>query len=108
MDRNQGSVCNDILQLHKLLRLDGRHNYSGLQIPVASKLNYDVRGKYLTEYWDCQLPLLIKYGFPLDYARNLNVTSDKINHKSATCYLDHVDTYLKEEIENKSMLGPFK
>ena len=50
MDRNQGSVCNDILQLHKLLRLDGRHNYRGLQIPVASKLNYDIWGKYLTEY----------------------------------------------------------
>ena len=49
MDRNQGSVCNDILQLHKLLRLDGRHNYRGLRIPVASKLNYDVWGKYLTE-----------------------------------------------------------
>ena len=108
MDRNQGSVCKDILQLHKLLRLDGRHNFRGLQIPVASKLNYDIWGKYLTEYWDWQLPLLIKYGFPLDFDRNIHLTLDKINHKSATGYPDHVDTYLKEEIENKAMLGPFK
>ena len=96
MDRNQGSVCKDILQLHELLRLDGRHNFRGLQIPVASKLNYDIWGKYLTEYWDWQLPLLIKYGFPLDFDRDMHLTSDKINHKSATGYPDHVNTYLKE------------
>ena len=88
-------------------RSDGRHNYEGLQIPVASKFNCDAWCKYLTEYWDWQLPLLIKYGFPLDFNRNSRITSDKINHKSAISYPDHVDVYLKEEIENKAMLGPF-
>ena len=107
IDRKQGSLCNDILQLHRILRSDGRYNFRGLQIPVASKLNYDVWSKYLTEYWDWQLPLLIKYGFPLDFNRNSPIVSEKINHKSATSYPDHVDVYLKEEIDNKAMLGPF-
>ena len=107
IDRKQGSVCNDILQLHNILRSDGRHNYAGLQIPVPSKLNYDVWGKYLTEYWDWQLPVLIKYGFPLDFDRALHISSEKINHKSATSYPDHMDAYLKEEIDNKAMLGSF-
>ena len=107
INRKQGSVCNDILQLHRILRSDGGHNYEGLQIPVASKLNYDVWSNYLTEYWDWQLPLLIKYGFPLDFNRNSPIVSEKINHKSATSYPDHVDVYLKEEIDNKAMLGPF-
>ena len=107
-DSKQGSVCTDILQLHKLLRNDGWHNYRGLQIPVFSKLNYDVWGKYLIEYWDWQLPLLIKHGFPLDFDRNSRITSEDVNHKSAISYPEHVDTYLREEIENKAMLGPLK
>ena len=74
----------------------------------ASKLNCDVWDKYLTEYWDWQLPLLIKYGFPLDFDRSCRITTKKVNHQSATSYPDHVDTYLKEEIENKAMLGPFR
>ena len=108
IDRKQGSVCSDILQLHKILRSDGRHNYEGLQIPVASKLHYDTWSEYLTHYWDWQLPLLIKYGFPLDFDRDVHISSEKINHKSATNYPEHVDAYLKEEIDNKAMLGPFK
>ena len=108
IDRKQGSVCTDILQLHHILRSDGRYNYTGLQIPVPSKLNYDVWSKYLTEYWDWQLPLLIKYGFPLDFDRHSRITSERINHKSATSYPDHVEVYLREEIENRAMLGPFK
>ena len=95
-DSKQGSVCTDILQLHKFLRNDRRHNYRGLQMPVASKLNYDVWGKYLIEYCYWQLPLLIKYGFPLDFDRNSRITSEDINHKSAISYPEHVDTYVRE------------
>ena len=78
IDRKQGSVCSDILQLHNILRSDGRHNYEGLHIPVASKLHYDAWSEYLTEYWDWQLPLLIKYGFPLDFDRDAHISSEKI------------------------------
>ena len=80
----------------------------GLQIPVVSKLNHDKWAVYLEKYWDWQLPLLIKYGFPLDFDRNHIVHSERINHKSATDYLDHVATYLQDEIANNAMLGPFK
>ena len=105
--KGKNAACSDRLQLHKVLRADGRHNYEGLQIPVTSKLNYDAWSKYLSQYWDWQLPLLIKYGFPLDFDRNSPIVSEKNNHRSAIDYPDHVSVYLKEEIENKAMLGPF-
>ena len=76
-DTNSNSVCTDILALHKLLRQDGRHNYEGLQVPVHSQLNFVKWKSYLQDYWDCQLPLLIKYGFPLDYNRCHNIQSEK-------------------------------
>ena len=106
-DRSNNLVCTDIIELHRQLKADGRPNFLGLQIPVMSKLNYNNWAAYLDTYWDWQLPLLIKYGFPLDFDRNQPLFSDIINHKSATEYPEHVAIYLRDEIENKAMLGPF-
>ena len=102
------TIMNDLLQLHKMLRQDGRYNYEGLQIPVPSKLNPKVWEKYLHQYWDWQLPLLIKFGFPLDFDLDSVITSHDINHKSATKYPDHVAVYLAEELQHQAILGPFK
>ena len=107
-DKSDNAECTDILQLHRMLRKDGRHNYKGLQVPVPSKLNYEVWSRYLQQYWDWQLPLLIKYGFPLDFNRDSVMTSHKINHKSATDYAKHVSVYLEEELRHQAILGPFK
>ena len=106
-DSNNGSICTDILQLHRLLRNDGRHNFKGLQIGVPSKLNAKIWAQYLINYWDWQLPLLIKYGFPLDFDRGTPLLCDNVNHKSALQYPEHVSTYLKEEIDNNAILVPF-
>ena len=99
------TVCADMLYLHKLLRQDGRYNNEGLQIPVYSQLNFEKWKSYLQDYWDCQLPLLIKYGFPLDYRRCNTV---KINHKSALQHPSHVDAYLNDKMKHGTMLGPFR
>ena len=102
-DTSKNDVCNNILQLHNELRKDGRYNYRGLQIPIHSKLNFQKWGDYLKQYWDWELPLPIKYGFPLDFDRKTVIVSEEINHKSATEYPSHVDTYLAEEIEHGAM-----
>ena len=107
-DHSNNSIGTDIIELHKKLRADGRPNYMGLQIPLASNLNYVKWAAYLDQYWDWQLPLLIKYGFPLDFDRSHVVHTEKINHRSATEYPDHLTTYLWDEIANNAMLGPFQ
>ena len=84
------------MQLHKKLREDGRHNFRGLQVPVPSKLNPEVWAQYLQKYCDWQLPLLIKFRFPLDFDRECVITSQHIDHKSAAEHPDHVSGYLKE------------
>ena len=107
-DTNTNSVCRDILLLHEVLCQDGRHNYEGLQIPVHSQLKFGKWEFYLQDYWDWQLPLLIKYGFPLNYNRDLAIQNEEINRKSALQYPSHVDVYLNEEINHGVMLGPFR
>ena len=71
-DSNSNAVCKDILLLHERLKTTEKPNYEGLQVPVYSKLNYEKWFQYLDDYWDWQLPLLIKYGFPLDFDRKKN------------------------------------
>ena len=64
-DSNSNTVCKDILALHERLKATDKSNYEGLQVPVHSKFIYKKWSQYLEDYWDWQLPLLIKYGFPL-------------------------------------------
>ena len=98
----------NILEAHKRVKQDGRHNFEGLQIPVQSKLNHEKFFQYLTNYWDWQLPFLIKYGFPLDIDVNKNILTDQVNHKSAIMFKDHIEHYLKTEIDHEAILGPFQ
>ena len=50
------------------------------------------------------MPLLIKYGFPLDFDHNSDINCEKI----AIEYPEHVTAYLQEEPDNKAMLGLFR
>ena len=106
-DTNKNEASTDLLQLHVQLRKDGRYNYRGLQIPVPSKLKFRKWEEYLANYWDWELPMLIKYGFPLDFNRETVISTEKINHKSALQFPSHVDTYLTEETEHGAMGGPY-
>ena len=36
------------------------------------------------------------------------ILTEKINHKSAIEYPEHVTAYLQKELDNKAMLGPFR
>ena len=91
-----------------MLLKDGRPNFSGLQIPVKSSLNPDKFASYLKGYWDWQLPLFIKFGFPLDITPGAKLNSEEINHPSAEKFPTHVEHYIKEEIRHGALLGPFQ
>ena len=45
-DTGNSAKCTEILHLHRKLRQDGRHNFRGLQILVASKLNREAWAHY--------------------------------------------------------------
>ena len=96
------------LEAHNILKNQDIANFQGLQIPVHSSLNVTLFEQLLKDYWDTQLPAFLKYGFPLCIDKNHVLKAEKINHKSATDHPGDVLTYLKEELEDKAILGPFK
>ena len=62
----------------------------------------------MTGYWDTQLLLLLKYGFPLDFDDNSPLESVDKNHSSGIQFADDIQAYLSEEKSFGAILGPFK
>ena len=97
----------DPLQLHKKIKNSGEYNYLQSQFTVDSQLKPEVWDKLLQGYWDRQLPLLIRFGFSLDFDQRTSLVSHLDNHSSAKAYPDNINAYLQEEITHKAILGPY-
>ena len=55
------------IALHAMIKDSGQTNFLEKQVNITSQLNPDVWDCMLDDYWDKQLPLLIRFGFPLDF-----------------------------------------
>ena len=100
------SSC-DPISLHKEIVDSNQYNFLQKQITLKSQLNPDMWDHYLQNYWDKQLPLLIRFGFPLDYDRRGLLRSQETNHPSAIDCPGDVNAYLREEIHHEAIIGPF-
>ena len=98
---------NNIIRAHEAIRKSGVHNYKGCHIPVKTKLNIDYLEKTLVDYHDSQVVEFCKFGWPIGNVSE--VTADQIpkNHKSATDFYDEMTEYVKKEMAQGSLIGPF-
>ena len=97
----------DPLTLHQIIKASGEYNFKHCQIPIKSQLNPDAWDELLKGYWDTQLPLLIRFGFPLDFDRKTPLESHMENHRSAKDFPQDIRAYLEEERTYDAILGPF-
>ena len=98
----------DPIKLYDITRNETTFNFLSAQIQLDSQLNVDIWEKLLENYWDQQLPYLIRYGFPLDFDRNSKLGKNDKNHTSALAFPQDIDAYLKEEISHGAIFGSFK
>ena len=97
----------EVLQAHRLIRDSGLPNFLGLRIPVKTNLKIASWRAHLCDYFDKQLCDLIEFGFPLDFDRSRLLESTLVNHASARNFSEHIDKYLREELQFQAILGPF-
>ena len=72
-------------------------------------LNLDLFDSLLQNYWDWQIALFLRFGFPMNFQGCCSEVKNDINsHKSAEMFDSHVDMYLQDECEYKAMYGPYK
>ena len=78
----------------------------GDQINIKSQLNPVTWEAQLQDYWDKQLPLLIRFGFPLDFDRKSVLSNQENNHTSANLFPEDINANLNEEIKYGAILAP--
>ena len=96
-----------IFDIHRSIVDTNTHNFMKAQIEIQSQLNPDAWDKYLKNYWDQQLLLLIRCGFPLDFNPASPLQHEETNHASAKLFPKDIAHYLQEETSFKAILGPF-
>ena len=100
----------DPVKVHHKVLATGKYNFQEARIQVPSDINFELLEKVCIGYWDWQLPLLLKFGFPLDFpdkARGSLVSTEE-NHASARNFPQDIRKYLDTEISHKAIMGPFK
>ena len=95
------------IEAYNVVKSSGFYNFQQTRLLVDNQLNPTAWEAHLTDYWDWQLVQYIKFGFPLDVKLEANLSCDLSNHKSATLFPSHVDSYLQEEKCFKAIFGPF-
>ena len=99
----------DPVKLHKYVSSFKCPNFLGTRVQVNFDMNLDLVDLLAKDYWDWQLPLYLRYGFPLDFKGTFgDLTSTIDSHSSARRYPDYVKAYLQDEIHHRAIFGPFQ
>ena len=100
------NLCKDPVKLHNHVRSFGSPNFLGARVQVNHTMNLDLLDVLAVGYWDWQLPLLLRYGFPMDFKGNAaDLTNAMASHSLQ--FPDHVTAYLHDEIKHQAVYGPF-
>ena len=104
----QQSFVYDILLAHKIAD-SGMPNRYGCRIPLATGWNLQAMDMFLTDYQDREVLEWLKFGFTIARHDDFpDLTPCNSNHQGANLFPQHVDDYLKTEIQLGATIGPFK
>ena len=85
----------------------GQHEWATISKHQLAQINIIV-DSLAEDYWDCQLPLYLCYGFPMDFkGSHGDLISATESQASAWLFPEHVSTYLQDEIQHKAIYCPF-
>ena len=57
----------DPVTIHEVIKSTGKPNFEKARIQLPSKINFELLDEICKNYWDYQVPLFLRYGFPLDF-----------------------------------------
>ena len=99
----------DPVTIHEVIKSTGKPNFEKARIQLPSKINFELLDEICKNYWDYQVPLFLRYGFPLDFPveHEDELQTTEVNHDSANRYGEHVEHYIKVEKEHGAIFGPY-
>ena len=91
-----------------LIISSGVHNYQGIRSPLTSVFNLKYIQEEIRSYYDKKLLDYLTFGFPLGRDRSKPIISPaQDNHSSAREWPEAVTEFIKEELDQGALLGPF-
>ena len=107
LNNDSGAINERWLKANKRVRDSGKCNADGLKIPVPSSWNIELFEFYLQDYHDKDIIKYFKFGWPIDLDRMEVNQETPINQKGARQNIDKLRSYVKNEIDKGSVIGPF-
>ena len=98
----------DAIQLHKEIFASATYIFLKARVQPPSNINFEKLDDICRDYWDWQLPLFLRYGFPLDFpdlARKSLVSTD-VSHASASQYPSDIEHYIETERKYGAFFKP--
>ena len=66
-------------------------NFLGARVQVNFDMNLDLIDQLCVGYWDWQLPLFLRFGFPMDFRGEYDILrNESFSHASADKHPEHV------------------
>ena len=96
----------DPVAIHHMARRRGKYNFEEAFILLPSKINFKLFDELVEGFWDWHSHTSQNMASLLTspVAKNISLSD---NHTSVTKFPDHVDTYLKTELEHGAIAGCF-
>ena len=75
----------DAIKVYEKVKATGTYNFLQARIQIPTNITLDLLDKVCEGYWDWQLPLRLRYGFPLAFPEKAlsSLISSEVNHSSA-------------------------
>ena len=101
-------LCRDPVKLHEYVKQFQWPNFIGARVQVNYDINFELLEYLAQDYWDWQLPLFLKFAFPMDFKGGMSILKNaESSHVSALQFPEHVSMYLEDEIAHKAIYGPY-
>ena len=100
-------ATSSFVDAHCAVFSSGQFNYTGLRIPVPSRLNIPVWHALLQDYEDFVICDFLEFGWPLGYTNQTLPVFDLRAHRGALNFPSAVQDYLSSEISLGRFAEPF-
>ena len=107
MEEDEINRCEFWVMANRVIRETGKPNHEEAQILVNTNWNLEQLETWLEEYPDKQLMEYLRFGWPLNSKNIKEDISIPRNQKGARENTEQIRKYLKDELKNGSIIGPF-